>query len=474
MRVLWFTLLCFFAAFDLAAQCEEFSVSGEVTHITCNGEADGSIDLTVSGSPPFIYSWSNGAIFEDLTNLPAGIYEVVVRDINNCTLTASFTVAEPDPIEIELVELIEPECGGEPGYIEVIATGGTDEFTYNWWNGDSSVSTSIPEIGFVNDQYVTVTDAVNCSATQWFNVGYANLDVSIVGGPIHCGEDEATLQALPQGEYTYEWRNQQGHISNEPSITTSEPGIYWVWVRDTSVTPACYDSAFVYELIEVDYGPPAEIEIFPIDCQTANVVATFPTTGQYEVFLRLDGNVILETFVEGDQVEFLQLEINEYDIFAVNLATGCESETPFSIPALNELEITSVIVENTSCFGECDGAIFIEVAGGVAPLFYQWANGETSQNIDNLCAGWYGLTVVDGNGCTGESNFLVEEPSLIVAEVVEFVPPSCGQSNGFLQLVASGGTPPYIYSLDGIDSESGIFSGLPVGDYSFTVTDANG
>ncbi|MEL6358025.1 MAG: SprB repeat-containing protein, partial [Bacteroidota bacterium] len=150
------------------------------------------------------------------------------------------------------------------------------------------------------------------------------------------------------------------------------------------------------------------------------------------------------------------------------------SETPFSIPALNELEITSVIVENTSCFGECDGAIFIEVAGGVAPLFYQWANGETSQNIDNLCAGWYGLTVVDGNGCTGESNFLVEEPSLIVAEVVEFVPPSCGQSNGFLQLVASGGTPPYIYSLDGIDSESGIFSGLPVGDYSFTVTDANG
>ncbi|MEL6143414.1 MAG: SprB repeat-containing protein, partial [Bacteroidota bacterium] len=247
-----------------------------------------------------------------------------------------------------------------------------------------------------------------------------------------------------------------------------------MWVRDTSVTPACYDSAFVYELIEVDYGPPAEIEIFPIDCQTANVVATFPTTGQYEVFLRLDGNVILETFVEGDQVEFLQLEINEYDIFAVNLATGCESETPFSIPALNELEITSVIVENTSCFGECDGAIFIEVAGGVAPLFYQWANGETSQNIDNLCAGWYGLTVVDGNGCTGESNFLVEEPSLIVAEVVEFVPPSCGQSNGFLQLVASGGTPPYIYSLDGIDSESGIFSGLPVGDYSFTVTDANG
>jgi len=73
--------------------CCNVTLSASATSTTCAAAANGSINLTVAnGVSPYTYSWSNGATTEDLTNLSAGTYSVVVTDFYGCTANLSVSV----------------------------------------------------------------------------------------------------------------------------------------------------------------------------------------------------------------------------------------------------------------------------------------------------------------------------------------------------------------------------------------------
>jgi exopolysaccharide biosynthesis protein len=136
------------------------------THVNanCNGTSTGSIDLTVTGgTAPFTYVWSNGATTQDLTNIPAGTYNVTVTDADGCTQTLNGIVIT-EPAAIVLTEThVNANCNGtSTGSIDLTVTGGTAPFTYVWSNGATTQDlTNIPA-GTYN---VTVTDAGGCTQT---------------------------------------------------------------------------------------------------------------------------------------------------------------------------------------------------------------------------------------------------------------------------------------------------------------------
>jgi len=71
-------------------------LSTSAVNVTCNGGLDGAIDLTVSGgTTSYTFSWSNGAVTEDINSISAGTYTVTVTDANGCSDNTSETLSEP-------------------------------------------------------------------------------------------------------------------------------------------------------------------------------------------------------------------------------------------------------------------------------------------------------------------------------------------------------------------------------------------
>jgi gliding motility-associated-like protein len=153
------------------------------------------------------------------------------------------------------------------------------------------------------------------------------------------------------------------------------------------------------------------------------------------------------------------------------------------VQSLPSDEITVVVYElpeiqvldkvQPSCAGFDDGSITIGASGGLEPYQYSWeGHPESASTLSSISTGVYTSTVIDENGCSETLNIELEEPDPItVEEVVE--PAYCPDfSDGSIELIVSGGTPPYAISWSAGDAAD-YFNNLSPGDYSYEVKDGN-
>ncbi|MDG2139849.1 MAG: M12 family metallo-peptidase [Flavobacteriales bacterium] len=111
----------------------QVTLSGVVSDISCYGQTDGYIDLTVIGGlAPFTFLWSNGLTSEDVSNLSSGAFSVVVTDSLNQTATASFNITEPDSLYSTYTVINASGPGVNDGAIYCFTFGGTLPYTYYW------------------------------------------------------------------------------------------------------------------------------------------------------------------------------------------------------------------------------------------------------------------------------------------------------------------------------------------------------
>ena len=134
---------------------------------------------------------------------------------------------------------------------------------------------------------------------------------------------------------------------------------------------------------------------------------------------------------------------------------------------------------NISCFSGNDGAIDLTVAGGTAPYTYDWSNGATTQDLSNLVAGYYRVTVTDAQSLVAYEDITLTEPRALEAEVVVYEYPngfnvSCYQCyNGNLTVATGGGVAPYSYAWnDGSTTQNR--QSLGAGLLKLAITDLNG
>ena len=145
--------------------------------------------------------------------------------------------------------------------------------------------------------------------------------------------------------------------------------------------------------------------------------------------------------------------------------------------ALNVISVKSLYTGgyNVSIYGTSDGAITTTVTGGLTPYTFDWNSGAyTTQNLVNVPAGIYTLTMLDSNNCSFTLTDTLTEPTelLVEASALQYV--VCPDDTiGTAIAVPSGAVPPYTYSWD-FGSTTDYNTGLSYGIYTVTVTDTNG
>lgn len=128
---------------------------------------------------------------------------------------------------------------------------------------------------------------------------------------------------------------------------------------------------------------------------------------------------------------------------------------------------------NIVCYNGSTGSATIAVSGGTAPYTYSWSNGGTASTINNVTAGTYTCTVTDANGCLVVTPITITQPAALAATTSQTNVLCYNGNSGSATITVSGGIAPYTYNWSNGETAS-TTNNLAVGNYSCTVTDANG
>ena len=156
---------------------------------------------------------------------------------------------------------------------------------------------------------------------------------------------------------------------------------------------------------------------------------------------------------------------------SVTDVTGCEATAGVTVNEPASVVSGSLAITPVSCFGGNDGAINLTPSGGNNPYTFHWNNGSTSEDISNLSANTYTVTITDNHGCKAIEQVEVTQPNELIV-TISGTDLSChGDTNAFANTIVTGGIADYVYNWSTGAFTSGI-TNLAAGLYSVTVMDA--
>lgn len=454
---------------NLANNNPPITVNGNtVANTTCTG-GNGSITTSVApASPPgggsYTYTWSNGATTPNLNNLPPGSYTVTVDGGGACTQTATFTIPD-QPNTPNVTSATTPSiCELANGDINITVSGGVAPYTFNWSNGATTEDLMDVSAG---NYTVTVTGANGCTSTASVNLTNNNPPISVTANIVAnttCtgGNGSITATIVPAsppggGTYTYTWSNG----STGTSLTNLTPGSYTVTVDGGG---ACTQTA-TFTVPNQPNLPVISQTVTPANCGQSNG----------SVNVTVSGGVPPYTFnwSNGSTTEDLSNVAGGSYSVTVTGANGCTASTAISVPD-NPITFTISpnILPNTSCNNDTNGSISISVSPS-GNYTYTWSNGATGTNLTNLAPGSYSVTVSAGGNCTQTMAFNVPNQPNVPTLSSNVTPATCGQSNGSVTVITSGGVGPFSYNWSN-GSTTQTLNNMPGGNYSVTVTGFNG
>ncbi|MDG2227618.1 MAG: choice-of-anchor L domain-containing protein, partial [Flavobacteriales bacterium] len=449
---------------NCSAYCYLNIATNQVSDESC-GDGSGAIDITIlDATSPYIVSWDNGSITDDISSLSAGTYTVTVLDANQCELIESFTVGNnAGTLEVSSSAASNENCGNSDGTIDIVTAGGISPYTYVW----SNAATTEDITGLAAGNYdVTINDNAGCTINETFTVGNnvgAMSESAVVSSEI-CGNGGGTINLTVTGgvsPYSYSWSN--GSTNEDQTLLSA--GTYSVIITDGV---GC-------SLNSVDYtvtNSPTDLTILSIDITNENCN---DGAGAIDINVINGTQPYIYSWSNSDATEDItDLTAGVYGCVIVD-NNGCQVETGDQT-IFNQggsLSVSTISVTDEVC-GDATGQIDVDVIGGAAPYTFSWDNGATTEDITGLATGAYVITVIDANGCATSYTESIQDVSpgfsIALASVTDEV---CGDGSGSINISTTGGTNPILYVWDnGATTED--ISSLSAGTYNVIAIDNNG
>jgi len=433
-------------------------VSGTSTDAGCS-VANGTATANPSGGAPgYTYSWSNTQTTQTITGLSAGTYGVTITDTNGCTASTPVTVNGANAPSLT-TSTTSTGCTVANGTATANATGGTPGYTYQW--SDAQITQTATGLA-AGTYFVTVTDTNGCIAVTSANISVsASPLVTVIGNPTGCTVNNGSAVATPNGgtpPFTYLWNN--GLTTD--TVNDLALGIYTITITDAN---GCTATNSVN--ITVASNPTVITSVLSNDSCNGdnNGSAIANVSGGLPNYTYSWSNIQTTPSATG-------LIAGSYTVIVTD-ANGCTSSS--SVTITEPLALTDTIsTSNLYCYNDSNGSATILPSGGTPSYYFLWDNGETSQFVNNLTAGSHSVTITDANNCQSITSFNITQPSQLIITPLQTNILCFGESNGTATANPTGGTPTYTYLWNPSAQTTQTATGLSIGNYTVTVTDAKG
>ncbi|MEX1188561.1 MAG: gliding motility-associated C-terminal domain-containing protein [Bacteroidia bacterium] len=438
----------------------------DVVNSTC-GLNNGVLNASVSGGTiPYSYSWNTGFSEEDLSGIPSGSFTLEVTDANQCMTSLTKAIIDPGNPVIDNSIVTALSCfNSEDGSIEIFASGGIGNLSYEWSNGDSQ---SLSENLSSGNYSVVVRDVIGCETSQAFVVTQpAILEMSVSSLDVLCfaGNDGQVSALISGGTSPYTWIVENDNLQIQPNPNQLIAGLYIVRGSDDN-------NCLVIDTAFVDQPEQLQVSIASSDALCFNSASGFAEA-------TIQGGVLPYVFLwsnNASQAIADSLAAGNYSV-DISDANNCSISANVQISEPNEL-IVQITGPPEVCFDD-EFNLIANASGGTGTYIYEWIGGNENETITFVAdtSMLWSVTVVDEHQCVAQDSHMLTVNPLPIVEVIPGSLSLCAGECVDVQALAVPGST-YIWktgeqSLMG-QSVNLCFEEAGFADLSLTVTDLKG
>ncbi len=453
--------------------------SGSIAPATVNICSGNSATLTATGG--VTYQWYlngspiSGAFSAAYTANATGQYAVDIFDAGGCKGKSSnegTVVVAPTPTG-SISPATSIVCPGDSVTLSV--SGGT---SYQWYKDGVLLQGATSATYFAKQAGSYTADIIlgicKGNSTNPGNVTLGTIPTGIISpatGSI-CPGNNVVLTTTASGASSYQWFLNNAPIPNATSATytATQTGTYTVIIYNSNCKGPASNNAVISPSTAIGFSTASTDPSCTATSGTITVSGTSGGTGNGYTYSKDNGLTFQVASV------FNGLTPGTYQI-VVKDAAGCKS-TPKAV-VINTF--TSTLQANTATTNitctQASGTVTATANGGTSPYQYSLDGGayQTGNSFNSLSVGAHKVTVKDAAGCVYDASFTITQVQSTLAAGSSVTNATCGQPNGAVVVLATGGSVPYTYSLNNGSFQTGAsFSVLAVGSYKVTVKDGAG